>query len=125
MARIDSRTQPVLRLVEREPLRLEPAREAGALPGSGLPRLVFGPAADLRAPEPAGLALAVLDRMARVAPPVVAVHRLSQSGIVVAVDMDGRLRRQAHADKARLRRVAETEPRNREYLVRQFKNIGD
>src|SRR4051812_25220324 len=119
IARIDSRTRPVLRLVEREPVRLEPVCEAGALRDRGLPRLVLGPAVEFRDPEPAGLALAVLDRMARVAPPVVAVHRFFQPGIVVAVDMHGSLRRQAHADKAGLRRVAETEPRNREYLVGQ------
>src|SRR3954471_20226702 len=99
IARIDSRTRPVLRLVECEPVRLEPDREPGALRGCGFSGPVLGPAVKLRDPEPFGLALAVLDRMARVAPPVVAVHRFFQPGIVVAVDMHGSLRRQAHADK--------------------------
>src|ERR1044071_3481310 len=61
--------------------------------------------------------------MAGVPPPVVAVDRGRETGVVITVDMNSRLQRQAHADKPGLRRVAEAESRYREDLVRQFEDL--
>src|ERR1043166_4991785 len=61
--------------------------------------------------------------MAGIAPPVVAVDRGRETGVVITVDMNSRLQRQAHADKPGLRRVAEAESRYREDLVRQFEDL--
>src|ERR1044072_3555471 len=63
--------------------------------------------------------------MAGIAPPVVVVDRGREAGVIITVDMNSRLQRQAHADKPGLRRVAEAEPRYREDLVRQFEDLAN
>src|ERR1051326_8794703 len=63
--------------------------------------------------------------MAGIAPPVVVVDRGRETGVVITVDMNSRLQRQAHADKPGLRRVAETEPRYGEDLVRQCEDLAN
>ena len=70
-------------------------------------------------------ALAVGDRMARIAPAVISVDRLGQPRIIVAIDMHCRLERQTHADEALLRRVAEAEADDREHLVGQREDLGN
>src|SRR6266540_347120 len=66
-----------------------------------------------------------MDRMARVAPPVVAIDRGGEPRVVIAVDMDRRVQRQAHADEAALGRIAEAQPGHRKHLVGQFENLTD
>src|SRR5205085_10466416 len=101
----------------------EPGGKADAFGGHLLPRLVLRPAVKFARAKALRRALAVLDRMARVAPPVVAVDRGREAAVVVTVDMNTRLQGQAHADKSGLGGVAETQPRHREHLAGQGEDL--
>src|SRR5207237_6493319 len=101
----------------------EPGGKADAFGGHLLARLALRPAVEFGRAKTLRRALAVLDRMAGVAPPVVAVDRRREAAVVVTVDMNSHLQGQAHADKSGLRRVAETQPRHREHLVGQGEDL--
>src|SRR5436190_1483578 len=100
--RIDSLPGRHLRVFEDEAVGPQPRRKADPLRRHRLARLVLRPAIEFGGAEPFRRALPVTNRMARIAPPVVAIDRGREAGLVVAVDMHRRLQRQPHADEAGL-----------------------
>src|SRR5207237_6255189 len=110
-------------LVESKAAGPKPGGKADPFGRHLLPRLVLRPAVKFARAKALRRALAVLDRMARVAPPVVALDRRREAAVAVTVDLNGRLEGQAHADKSCLGAVAETQPRHREHLVGQGEDL--
>src|SRR5207237_8576811 len=89
-------------LVESKAAGPEPGGKADPFGGHLLARLVLRPAVEFGRAKALRRALAILDRMPAVAPPVVAVDRGREAAVVVTDDMNRRLQRQAHADKSGL-----------------------
>src|SRR5438105_8493110 len=77
-----------LGLVEGEAAGLQPGCEADAFGGRRLARLVLRPSVEFGGAEAFRRALPVGDRMARVAPPVIAVDRRGEPALVITIDMD-------------------------------------
>src|SRR5947209_3215225 len=121
--RVDPLGQGRVRFVEGKAAGPEPGGKADAFGGHLLARLVLRPAVEFGRAKALRRALAILDRMPAVAPPVVAVDRGREAAVVVTVDMNSRLQGQAHADKSGLGRIAEAQPRHREHLVGQDEDL--